>query len=299
MDDIRYISRLDSEYPEKLRNIPGAPAGLYVRGSLPDPLLPSVAIVGSRNCSEYGRKIAAIFSKRLAEKRIQIISGMARGIDGIAQAAAVDAGGCTFGVLGCGVDVIYPKENSALFGCVLEKGGLISEVAPGSAALKSQFPSRNRIISGLADILLVVEARIKSGTGITVRYALDQGRDIFAIPGRLTDPLSAGCNRLIADGAGIALLPDDIIRALGIMKPGMFIENSGACNSPDIEAAQKLTLAGSEKVVYSLLDLYPKTLDEIVCAGKLKIPDAMEALLGLMIKGYAAECGKNNYIRKI
>ena len=300
MDDIRYISRFDEDYPPKLNNIPGAPSGIYVKGKLPDPDIPTVAIVGSRNCTEYGRAMAEYFAAALASAGVQIISGMARGIDGIAQKAAFDTGAPTYGVLGCGVDVIYPKENEELFKKVITNGGLIAEVAPGSQALKSQFPSRNRIISGLSDILLVVEARVKSGTGITVRFALDQGKDIFAVPGRLTDPLSAGCNRLITEGAGMARTPDDILKALGIGDNDAIKNISGnIIQKPQNLSPEKLALAGSEKVVYSLLDLYPKTLDEIVSGGRLSIPDAMEALLGLLFKGLASECGKNNYIRKI
>lgn len=296
MDDIRYVSSFDSDYPEKLLCLHDAPAGIYVRGRLPDPKKPAVAVIGFRNCTEYGRGMAEYFSSQLAAAGVQIISGMARGIDGIAQKAAADAGAETFGVLGCGVDVIYPRENMDLFNNVLVNGGLISEFPPGRAPLSSQFPSRNRIISALADVLLVIEARIKSGTGITVRFALEQGKDIYAVPGRLTDPLSAGCNRLIADGAGVAGSPDDILRALGIYEEQ---HENGVLTGAGNKARGKLTLAGSEKVVYSLLDLYPKTLDELVSAGGLSIPDAMEALLSLSLKGLASECGKNNYIRKL
>lgn len=301
MDDIRFIDRFSREYPVKLNAIDGPPAGIYVRGKMPDPDIPCVAIVGSRNCSEYGKYMARYFASALSEEGIQIISGMARGVDGIAQETAIDAGAGTFGILGCGVDVVYPKENERIFAKILDKGGLMAEVPPGSPALKSQFPSRNRIISALADVLLVIEARIKSGTGITVRFALEQGKDIFAVPGRLTDPLSAGCNRLISEGAGIARSPEDIIHVLKAGRDGFgkeYDRNTSGTVSGDICGFRKLALAGTEKVVYSLLDLYPKTLDEIVSAGRMSVPDAMEALLGLEMKDLASECARNHYIKK-
>ncbi len=295
MDEIRYIAGLDRQFPHRLRDIPDAPSGIYFRGRLPDEERPAVAVIGSRNCSEYGRGMAKYFSDCLAGAGVQIISGMARGIDGIAQRAAIDAGGETFGILGCGPDIIYPRENSELFERILEKGGLISEVPPGTPADRINFPKRNRIISGMADILLVIESRIKSGTGITVRYALSQGKDVFAIPGRLTDAMSAGCNRLISEGAGIARDPEDIISALKIRYSAVGTDK----RAKKSDNSENLTLAGSEKVVYSLLDLYPKNIDEIISIGRITVPEALEALLDLEIRGLACECGANSYIRKI
>nr|MCR5627669.1 DNA-processing protein DprA [Lachnospiraceae bacterium] len=197
MDEIRYISSFDNEFPERLRTIPDPPQGIYVKGKLPDPNRPSVSIIGARACSEYGKGAAEYFAKKLSENGVQIISGMARGIDGIAQRTAVDAGYESFGVLGNGIDVVYPRENSRLYETILNKGGLISEFPPGTQGLPAYFPKRNRIISGLCNVLLVIEARAKSGTLSTVCHALNQGREIFAVPGRISDPLSVGCNRLI------------------------------------------------------------------------------------------------------
>ncbi len=298
MDEIKYISRLDPGFPEKLKNIPLPPAGIYYTGELPAEDEKSVAIVGSRNCSQYGREIAEYFASYLAKQGVQVISGLARGIDGISQRAAASAGGKTFGVLGTGIDVVYPRENRAIFEQVKASGGLISEYPPGTTPLKPYFAERNRLISGLADLLLVIEAKVMSGTSITVRCALEQGRDVYAVPGRLTDPLSAGCNRLIAQGAGTALSPEDVILALkdGSERPRITpgFEPAGEVPPGD---EKKMTLDGMEKIVYSTLDLYPKTLGEIAREGKIPLGEAMEALISLTIRGFAGECGKNNYVR--
>ena len=170
---------------------------------MPDPNVPSVAVIGARQCTEYGRYIASKLGSALADEGIQVISGMARGIDSIAQSAAMEAGGKTFAVLGCGVDVCYPPECTSLFRQLMEKGGILSEYPPGTEPKASYFPRRNRIISGLSDAVVVVEARERSGTLITVDMALEQGREVYVVPGRITDPLSFGCNHLIRQGAGI------------------------------------------------------------------------------------------------
>ena len=300
-ENIRYISRMDSDYPEKLKNIPDPPAGIYVKGRLPDDKKKSVAIVGARNCSQYGKSIAEYFASSLASAGVQIISGLARGIDGAAQSAAVKAGGSTFGVLGCGVNVVYPKCNADIYKETLKTGGIISEVSNDEPPLKAYFPLRNRIIAGLCDILLVIEARERSGTGITVRNALEQGKDVFAVPGRLTDSLSAGCNRLIAQGAGIALNPETVLLALSCnddKEPVICPSCKRKYDSREI-GYEKITLVGTEKVVYSLLDLYPKSLDEILMNSDLTLSETLEALFKLMMKGAVSECAKNHYVRKI
>ncbi len=164
---------------------------------------PAIAVIGSRICSEYGRMVAGRIGRLCAQMGIELISGMAVGIDGIAQRAALEAGGKVTAVLGSGVDVCYPKENRELYETLLQKGRIISEYIPGTEPVAGNFPLRNRIISGLADAVIVVEAKERSGTMITVDMALEQGRQVYIIPGRLTDPLSAGCNRLISQGAEI------------------------------------------------------------------------------------------------
>ena len=216
---LRYIERYDPDYPPYLRRYDRMPAGIYVAGDLPDPTLPSVAIVGARKCSIYGKKEAERFGCALASQGVQVISGLAYGIDVASQIGALKAGGKTFAVLGSGADVCYPKENQDVYDEILEKGGgIISEFDPGTEAAPWHFPLRNRIISALADLVLVIEARKRSGSLITVEYALEQGKSVYAIPGRNGDSLSSGCNALIAQGAGIAISPEMILEELAYVK---------------------------------------------------------------------------------
>lgn len=210
----RFIPYTSREYPEKLRHIANPPFALYVRGELPAEDKPAVAIIGARACSEYGKSMARHFGKQLGALGIPIISGMAQGIDGIAQQGALDGGGTTYGVLGCGVDVCYPPENESLYHNIIICGGIISEYPPGTKAQSALFPQRNRIISGLSDVLLVIEARKRSGTYITVTQALEQGKEVYAVPGRVTDNLSEGCNYLLSQGAGVAINPEVIIQEI-------------------------------------------------------------------------------------
>ncbi len=208
---IRFVDYDDAEFPKKLRGIPDPPYGLYVIGKLPAESIPTVAIIGARGASAYGIGVTKLFAEKLAIQGIQIVSGMARGIDGVAGQSAVDCDGDSFAVLGSGVDVCYPKENRGLYEMLLRDGGVISEMVPGTEPQSRFFPMRNRIISGLCDALLVVEARKKSGTMITVDCALEQGREVFAVPGRVCDSNSWGCNQLIRQGANIAAGPEDLL----------------------------------------------------------------------------------------
>lgn len=210
---IRIADCMDQEYPENLKNIPDKPYLLYYKGKLPSGQMPGVAIIGARMCSEYGKEVAWEYSAGLARQGIQIISGMASGIDGIAQRSALEHEGKSFGVLGCGVDVCYPASNRPLYEKLQKNGGILSEFVPGEQPEAGHFPMRNRIISGLADVLLVIEAKEKSGTRITVNMALEQGREIFAVPGRITDELSRGCHLMIRDGAGMALSVEEVAEA--------------------------------------------------------------------------------------
>lgn len=207
---IFFTCRGEPDYPSRLLDIPDPPEGIYYRGKLPEERL-SVAVVGARDCSEYGARVAEELGRYLGEQGVQVISGMARGIDGISQAAALSAGGSSFAVLGSGVDVCYPASNRALYEKLLEHGGILSSYPPGTAPLSTNFPPRNRIVSGLADALVVVEAREKSGTLITVDMALEQGREVYVAPGRITDRLSDGCNRLLRQGAGVFLSPREFL----------------------------------------------------------------------------------------
>ena len=199
---ILFVAAGEEEYPKKLSDIPDTPCAIYYVGKLPKNEEKAIAIIGARNCSEYGKAMARQFGEILADAGIQIVSGMARGIDGIGQQAALDAGGYSLGVLGCGVDICYPPENKQLYERLIAEGGICSEYPPGIGPRAELFPPRNRIISGLCDGVLVIEAKERSGTLITVDMALEQGREVYALPGRATDYLSVGCNNRIRHRGG-------------------------------------------------------------------------------------------------
>ena len=226
---IRVVERGEREYPARLLEIPDPPERLYVIGRLPEENVPSVAIIGARECSEYGSYVAARLGECMGRNGIQVVSGMARGIDGIGQSAALDAGGSSFAVLGSGVDVCYPVGNRRLYERLRGQGGILSEYPPGTPALSRNFPPRNRIVSGLADAVVVVEAREKSGTLITVDMALEQGKEVYAVPGRVTDALSCGCNRLVKLGAAVLLDPEELAEEL-----------RGICGRRDLTAREKV-----------------------------------------------------------
>ena len=211
---IKVVCIEDTEYPAHMVQLADAPYMLFYKGRLPDEEKRMVAVIGARRCSDYGRRAADYFGRELAKAGVPVISGLAVGIDGLSQSACVEEGGTSYGVLGSGVDIVYPAGNRQLYKDLQVNGGILSEYLPGTPAAAWHFPQRNRIISGFADLVLVVEAREKSGTLITVEYALQQGREVFAVPGRVGDNLSLGCNRLIRDGAGIATCAEDLVFAL-------------------------------------------------------------------------------------
>lgn len=284
---IRFIPYFAKEYPRRLTDIPHPPYALYVRGNLPDETMPAAAIVGARNCTYYGERLALEYGECLAENGVAVISGMARGIDGAGQRGALNAGGMTYGVLGCGVDVCYPKEHQGLYKDLMQKGGLISEQLPGSPPFSSYFPARNRIISGLADVVLVIEAKEKSGSLITVDQALEQGRDIYALPGPVTSPQSQGCHRLIAQGAGILISPEELMKSIGIT----------LSKKRQNKFSEKKVLESPENMVYSCVGLFPKGLQELAEETKLAPETLMEHLMTLELQGLIKEISKNYYVK--
>lgn len=206
----------DQNYPRKLLEIDQPPPVLYSRGKLKSEDDWAIAIVGTRRMTVYGRQVTQDLGTILAAKGVTVVSGLARGIDSIAHNAALDAGGRTLAVLGCGVDIIYPPENRKLYERILESGAVISEYPPGTFPESSNFPPRNRIISGLSQATVVVEAGETSGALITASFAANQGREVFAVPGNILAPQSMGCNRLIRDGARILLNPNDVLEMLNL-----------------------------------------------------------------------------------
>lgn len=281
---IQYIGQSDGCYPERLKHHRGMPKGLYLLGRLPDDKRPSVAIVGARRPSSYGEEMARAFARELASAGVQIISGMAWGIDGKAHEGALEAGGDTFAVLGCGVDVCYPAGHRRLYERIKAKGGILSELPPGMPPRPWHFPARNRIISGLADLALVVEARKKSGSLITADFAIEQGKDVYAVPGRIGDELSRGCLNLLKQGAGLADSPEAILEILGV---------SANCEKKQT----KFLLANEENIVYSGIRLYPTSLDELVQTTGFLPHKALSALVSLELKGCVREVRKNEYVR--
>ena len=288
-EKILRISSKSAEYPEKLNNYPKMPEILFVKGRLPDRKKPSIAIVGARACSTYGRIQAFRYAKVLSSAGVQIISGMAYGIDAEAHKGALEGGTATYAVLAGGVDICYPAGNKALYERILrEGGGIISEQPPGMRARNYFFPARKRIISGLADMVLIVEAREKSGSLITAQWALDQGKTVYAIPGPVNEELSIGCHKLIYDGAGIAYSPEILLRELG-----MNYENKVKSDSKN-----DLGLASDLKLVYSCLDLRPKSMDFLIQKTGLPPRQIGSLLLELKLSGLIREIGRHYYIKE-
>lgn len=284
-----FFWREDAEFPERLKLINDPPLGIFVIGSLPDPEAPAIAVVGARACSSYGVEMCERFASGLSAGGVQIISGMALGIDGISHKACIKAGGKTFAVMGSGIGMIYPVENSDIYHSILSHGGgIISEYYIGCKGLKQHFPERNRLISGLADGVLVVEARKKSGTMITVNRSLEQGKDVFVIPGRLTDALSEGCNELIKKGAQLVSSVDDIAFAL----KDRFPEHIAYYKDRDSQYSFGRLADMKEKPVFNsteqrLLDIIrqdPIYFDELMGKAGMDYFELMEILDGLIDK---------------
>lgn len=298
MQKIKFYHLGDPDYPEKLRMIPDAPYALYVKGKLPDHGGRTIAVIGARTCTEYGRVIAGQFAGAFADAGIQIISGMARGIDGISQKAAIDHGGQTFAVLGCGCNICYPPESRQLYEQICERGGVISEYLPDTQPMPSLFPPRNRIISGLADAILVIEAKEKSGTLITVDMALEQGRDIFAIPGRVTDSLSSGCNRLIRQGAGMAITPREVLKEL---YGDAFYDSVSVQQDNDSGTGIRMEhLPEMEKTILQKTDYVPLSLEILLDRCRSSVPgmslqQLMTCLLSLQLKGMIGREGSHYF----
>ncbi|MBE5846339.1 MAG: DNA-protecting protein DprA [Lachnospiraceae bacterium] len=293
----RMIIPLERAYPDCLKMLRNPPGQLYVRGRLPDPEKPAVAIVGARNCTFYGSDMAKWFAFELAKAGVQIISGMAMGVDGIAQRAALDAGGRSFALLGCGADICYPKSNRDLYERLLISGGVISEYPDGMQPISRLFPSRNRLIAGFSRAVIVVEAREKSGTLITADAALEQGKDVFVLPGRITDALSAGCNRLLAQGAGIALSPQMILEALHIAPK----QKHPAADIPSrIDESVLKCLTDDELSIWKKLSDRPLSLQELYDKAmengeKCTLPNVLAIVMTLVEKSVIRTDGDGRY----
>ena len=283
---ITVVTRASAEYPRLLAEIPAPPSVLYVKGEIIPEDAVAVAIVGTRRLTSYGREVAARLAGDLAAAGVTIVSGLARGIDGIAHHAALRAGGRTIAVLGSGVDVVYPPEHHNLAGQIVEGGALVSDYAPGRKPDAQNFPARNRIISGLSLGVIVVEAPTRSGALITTDFAADQGREVFAVPGNILSPASSGCHRLLRDGARIITSADDVLEDLNLGR-----------RKEQAAVQQALPLDDQERKVLALLTAEPQHIDEIAAAANMPIAAVSSTLVTMELKGLLRHAGAQHYAR--
>lgn len=288
------------EYPDLLRQIPDPPYALYVEGRLPAKDRPAVAVIGARNCSAYGMYLAEQCGRELGLLGVPVISGMASGIDGMSQRAALEAGGDSYGVLGCGPDICYPEEHRSLYGELKERGGLISELLPGTPPHPGHFPRRNRIISGLSHLVLIIEAREKSGTLITADLALEQGRDVYVVPGRITDPLSRGCNRLLKQGAGVMTGIREMLEESGILPTGSKVSVEGSTGAV-VKGAADGTEGDEETArerIWRALDFAPKTPEMLMKETGISYGEMMFILVGFCLDGLAIQVSAGQFVKQ-
>lgn len=282
---IQVLTWDDEAYPRRLKEIDQPPPVLYLRGNLLPEDEWAVAIVGTRRVTAYGRQVAEELASVLARNGVTVISGLARGVDSISHQAALNAGGRSIAVMGTGVDQIYPPENQRLAEKMLQQGGLVSDYPLGTQPDGINFPPRNRIISGLALAVVVVEAGLTSGALITASFAAEQGRDVFSVPGNITAPQSQGTNRLIQDGATPLLSPQQVLEALNLT---MVTEHRAA--------RQVLPTDPIEKQVYQVLSAEPLHVDEIRMRTDMPIEQVSATLALMELKGMVRQVGGMNYI---
>ena len=283
--NIRFLTWDDPDYPSRLLQIPDPPPVLYIRGQLTPEDEWAVAVVGTRRASAYGKAATQRLVTDLAVNHVTIVSGLARGIDAEAHRAALESGGRTIAVLGCGLDLVYPPEHRNLAREIVSHGAMVSEYPLGTRPEAGNFPPRNRIISGLSLGVLVVEAGFKSGALITADYAADQGRDVFAVPGNLFVRNSAGVNHLIQDGAKLVMGAEDVLEELNLM---MVVEQAQVrAVVPETEV---------EALLLQYLSLEPVHVDEISLQVKLPISKVTSTLALMELKGMVRQVGGMNYV---
>ena len=278
----RVVTLKDDDYPKRLKDIYDPPALLYLRGELRREDELAVAIVGSRKTSGYGREITERIGEDLARHGVTVVSGMARGIDSVAHHGALQGGGRTIAVLGCGVDVIYPSENRNLFYRIVDQGAVVSEFPMGSPPEAGHFPRRNRIISGLSIGVVIVQASADSGSLITAGYALEQGREVFAVPGNVGAEGSRGTNQLIKEGAKLVEASEDILEE--ILPQWRRDEEMGRKGEAPV-----LHLTEGEKSLYGLLNETPLHIDAIIRESRLDPGSVSSLLLNLELKGLISQ----------
>ena len=287
--DIQPLTILDQDYPNLLRNISNPPPILYVRGSFSKEDELSIGIVGSRIASYYGKRMAEKFSRSLVNLNFTIVSGMARGVDTVAHETAIDAGGRTIAFLGSGLDVVYPRENKKLMRQIIKNGAVVSEFPLGTEPFAVNFPQRNRLISGMSLGIVVVEATMRSGTFTTVKWALEQGKEVFAIPGDTQRKTSMGTNKLIQKGAKLTVSVNDIIEEFPFLKKKDFTP------PPSVN---KIALTESEKIIFDSLNDIPILIDNIIEKIKLPSSKVSSILLSLEIKGLVKQLPGKQFMKR-
>jgi DNA processing protein len=299
----RALTRADAEYPADLRAVEDAPEILHVRGRLLDADALAVAIVGSRRATPYGMEVAELLAADLAARGVTIVSGLARGIDAAAHRGALRVGGRTIAVLGSGLDVLYPPEHRGLAGEIAARGALVSQFPSGTPPLPQNFPTRNRVIAAMARAVVVVEAAERSGSLITARLAAELGREVLAVPGRVTSPESRGANRLIQDGAAVAMGWEDVVAVLPERWKACLAEapapRSASSNrepaSPDREAAAAPGTTGRR--LLALLGEDPVDIDAVIERSGLAAGRVAAALLDLELAGRIRQMEGKRFVR--
>lgn len=282
---VQMLTPQDPAYPTALRTIADPPQTLYVRGTLREEDRKAVAVVGARRASPYGVAVGEWLGRELARCGVTVISGLARGIDAAAHRGALVGGGRTIAALGCGVDVVYPSEHWRLMAQIIEAGAVISEFPEGVPPLAHHFPQRNRLISGLSLGVVVVEGRERSGALLTADCALQQGREVFAVPGSIFAETSHLPHRLIQQGAKLVATVDDILEELRLPK------------SPTHAATSAIALEGTDAALYAQLTLDPQHMDALALRCKLSVAEVARVLLGLELRGLVRALPGQRYVR--
>ncbi len=290
---VRYILRGAPEYPRPLNDLPDAPLLLSCRGAMYERDELAVAIVGSRNCTLYGRQQAEKLGSALARAGITIVSGLARGIDAAAHAGAIKAGGRTIAVLGSGLANIYPPEHQALATDVAASGAVISEFSLNQRPSRGLFPQRNRIISGLSLSVILIEARARSGALHTARHAMEQGRDILALPGRVDNVASEGCHELIRDGATLVRHADDVLESLGPLSAPIKTSEEQEVHSP-----RELSLNGREREILNLVQAEETPIEQVLASTDLTPAVVLSTLTILEMKKLVRRLPGNHIARR-
>ena len=289
----RAITLADADYPQGLAEVPDPPPALFVGGRLPEE--PAVAVVGSRKASATALDAARTLGRALGERGVCVVSGLALGVDAAAHQGALEAGGSTVGVLGCGIDGVYPRSNRELFGLVRESGGMVSEYGLGEPPLRWRFPARNRVISGLSGCVVVVEAPEKSGSLITARHATDAGRDVWALPGPVGFDECRGSNKLLADGAGVLWDIDEF--ADSVAPPA---EEPLELTVDDFVGTEDPSVAGlpeHERAALMGVGFQPTGVDAIAGRSGIGMRELLPALALLELKGYVRRDAGGSFVR--